>query len=652
MQKIDGKHIAYRPDIDGLRAVAILSVLLFHAFPSVLPGGFTGVDIFLVISGYLISSILLSDIERDQFSLLNFYSRRIRRIFPALIVVLICVLLAGYLLLFQQEFHLLTRHVAASAVFYENFVLWKESGYFDAASQTKPLLHLWSLAIEEQFYICWPVFLYLGGRREMRSLALILAVAVVSFSYGLYLSYHDSAAAYYSPFGRFWELMVGSALVYVVRHKPDWARRYSNPLALAGLGVIAIGMAVINQQNHFPGWRALLPTIGAALVISAGPLAWINRYILASRPFVWCGLISYPLYLWHWPVLVYSLLVVPQLGNEGRMVVLVASFVLAALTYRLVEHVFRSKPDQLIWRLNTQTWLAAAMASLCVVAVAAHGLNPNTRLKSVAQTASEWDYLMTKGTIRSPDMVGIYRLHPERRASTLFIGDSHLAHYAVRIDYAQQHDAAANAALLYLGGACIPIDKVRSDDLAFAECWNERSSAFDMVNDRAIDTVVIGGCWNWYFFDETFYYDNNGVHEPLTSETGRRLALSMLEAEIKNALALGKQTFLVLDNPMNDNFRPGLSVDRLSGRARNPDELVPEAPEQLELRAELLALARRVGVHVIDPLDTVCEQGGCRWATKTGIPIYNDDNHFNAHWAVQNAGFIDATVQPAAMAHF
>lgn len=296
-------HPKYRPDIDGLRAIAILAVVGFHAFPEWIRGGFVGVDIFFVISGFLISCIIFGNLEKGSFSYADFYARRIKRIFPALILVLAASYALGWHLLLPDEFKQLGKHIAAGAGFISNLVLWNETGYFDKASYTKPLLHLWSLGIEEQFYIFWPLLLGLVWKRRLNFLAITVLVAVVSFTINVFTASSDSVADFYSPLSRFWELMMGGMLAYLTLHKPHLFPENTNIQSAIGLLLIVIALACIDQQRAFPGWWALLPTSGAFLVISSKPTDWANRYLLGNRVMVWIGLISYPLYLWHWTIL-------------------------------------------------------------------------------------------------------------------------------------------------------------------------------------------------------------------------------------------------------------------------------------------------------------------------------------------------------------
>jgi peptidoglycan/LPS O-acetylase OafA/YrhL len=339
-------HPKYRPDIDGLRAIAVLSVVGYHAFPATDKGGFVGVDIFFVISGFLISTIIFENLEKDRFSFLEFYSRRIRRIFPALAIVLIVCLAIGALGLLTDEYAQLGSHVAGGAGFISNLLLWSEGGYFDNASGTKPLLHLWSLGIEEQFYIVWPLLMSLVWKRRFNFVVITLCILLASFALNVSTVREDPAAAFYSPLSRFWELLLGATLAYITLHRPDLAMRYGRPYAQwwsgVGMGLLALSVLILDSQSVFPGWWALLPTLGTAFVIFASPRAWINQNILSNRVLVGFGLISYPLYLWHWPILSLARVIhEPEPSRALRGVLVLAAIALAWMTYSLIERPLR-----------------------------------------------------------------------------------------------------------------------------------------------------------------------------------------------------------------------------------------------------------------------------------------------------------------------
>lgn len=335
----------YRADIDGLRAVAVLCVLGFHAFPSIVTGGFVGVDVFFVISGYLISSVILAEVDRGSFSFVDFYSRRIRRIFPALAVTLLTTMAAGWFLLLAADYEELGKHVAAGAAFVSNLMLWSETGYFDTAAEAKPLLHLWSLGIEEQFYIVWPGLLWLSWKRKWNRLRVITVVCAASFALGVWTLGHDRTAAFYSPLTRFWELTMGSLVAVSRPPSGGYAvhpRRYADLLACLGAALVLGAALFLDRQVNFPGWWALAPVLGTALILLGAQRAWLNRTALSHPLAVYIGLMSYPLYLWHWPLIAFLRL---SEGGEPspalRVAALVAAGVLAWMTYRWVEKPIR-----------------------------------------------------------------------------------------------------------------------------------------------------------------------------------------------------------------------------------------------------------------------------------------------------------------------
>lgn len=358
--------IKYRPDIDGLRAVAVLSVVGFHAFPDVVRGGFIGVDIFFVISGFLISTIIFQGLRDGGFDFLDFYSRRIKRIFPALFLVLSASYAFGWFALFSDEYKQLGLHIVGGAGFFSNFLLWHEVGYFDNAAETKPLLHLWSLGIEEQFYVIWPLLAWLVWKRKLNIFFLVVAVVCGSFYLNIKEMHVDRAGAFYLPQSRFWELACGSLLAWfavfsgktsslnksgdgverVVGIFKDITekrlRNIKNVSSLLGFLLLIYGFLRINGGLGFPGGWALVPVCGAMLIINAGPGAWINKNFFGNKILVWVGLISFPLYLWHWPLLSFARIVGSEFPSwEVRAVAVLISVALAWLTYVLVERPVR-----------------------------------------------------------------------------------------------------------------------------------------------------------------------------------------------------------------------------------------------------------------------------------------------------------------------
>jgi len=314
-QAMREQQSAYRSDIDGLRAVAVLAVIGFHAFPNYLQGGFVGVDVFFVISGYLITGIILDAVDQGRFTFTDFYIRRIRRIFPALALVLLACLLAGWLMLLPADFAQLGKHVFGGSSFISNLLFYFEADYFDSDAGYKPLLHLWSLGVEEQYYLFWPVLIFLCRGHRTHAMRMIAGIGLASFVLNILLVSNSPEAAFYLPVTRFWELMLGSALAVMKRDAnpnndaDSLPQIYRTLISLAGVVAVGSSMVLLDSSKPFPGWWALLVAGGTTAILWAGPTAWINRRVLSLRPMVLIGLISYPLYLWHWPLLSFSWIV-------------------------------------------------------------------------------------------------------------------------------------------------------------------------------------------------------------------------------------------------------------------------------------------------------------------------------------------------------
>lgn len=370
-------HPKYRPDIDGLRALAVLAVVIYHAFPDYLKGGFIGVDMFFVISGFLISTIIFENLDKNTFSFSEFYARRIKRIFPSLLLVLTTCLIFGWFTLLANEYKQLGKHIASGAGFISNFILRNESGYFDNTADTKPLIHLWSLGIEEQFYLVWPLLLVFAYKRKINVLAVIVLVTLISFTLNLHEIKNNVSSTFYSPHTRFWELSSGALLAWSKLYRIDccelikqklvsltairmpaerlkiWGLTIENILSLSGLALIVYGLYAINKDLRFPGLWALFPVIGALLIISGGAKAWMNRIVLSNRLLVWLGLISYPLYLWHWPLLSFARIIGGQVPSLNiRIAAILMAITLAWLSYYLIERPLRfgkSSKTKITW---------------------------------------------------------------------------------------------------------------------------------------------------------------------------------------------------------------------------------------------------------------------------------------------------------------
>ena len=457
-----GKQVGgYRPDIDGLRALAVLLVVGFHAFPATLKAGFLGVDIFFVISGYLICGIILTDLEQGCFSFRDFYARRIRRIFPALLVVLTACLIAGWYLLLPDEYARLGKYVFGGSTFVSNLMLWQEAGYFDPTGKAKPLLHLWSLGIEEQYYIVFPLLLWLCAKRHLRAAVAIIAVGLLSFLDNLYVYRLENPVGFYSPLSRVWELLAGAALCAVMRHtcmqriwsqmdvvcarliwqkpQPNDGRSLGLVLAWAGLALLGMALLLARQSAPWPGWLALLPVIGTCCLIAAGPSNAISHWLLCNRLAIFTGKVSYPFYLWHWPLLSFAFICLGHLDASTRLLrvgLVIAAFALAVLTHYLVENPIRFRPQfrQVKTLACILGVIVAGGAGLYVWA--ADGLPERPRFKAVARQLEQLqrpelhdDAGLHYAGVRQKDLLYCRYSDAGAAKTVAVIGDSH-AHTA------------------------------------------------------------------------------------------------------------------------------------------------------------------------------------------------------------------------------
>jgi len=365
--------LAYRPDIDGLRAIAVLAVLFFHAEISGFSGGFVGVDIFFVISGFLITSILLKDIQEGHFTIAGFYERRIRRIFPALFPVISVILAVGAFLFDANAIKAFGRSVMATTLFSSNILFWRETGYFSAPSLQMPLLHTWSLAVEEQFYILFPLALAFINRYLRRQyLPWILTAAILSLILSIYGTSRFPVGTFYLVPSRAWELMVGSLLALGVLPYPS-SSLLRNLLSSAGIGLILYSICFYTKMTLFPGYNAAAPVLGAALIIYSGNGGFptLVARVLRAKPLVFVGLISYSLYLWHWPFVTFTKYMLFRPFNVyDRVIIILASLVVSTLSWKYIEQPFRGKQPVIPDRRR----LFAIASVVMIIAVGVGGL--------------------------------------------------------------------------------------------------------------------------------------------------------------------------------------------------------------------------------------------------------------------------------------
>ena len=654
----------YRRDIDGLRGIAVLAVVLFHAFATLVPGGFVGVDIFFVISGYLITGILLRDLQAGQFSYRQFYARRVRRIFPALAVVLAACLLVGYMILFPKELAALGKHTAAGSIFISNIALWNEGGYFDGMATLKPLLHLWSLGVEEQFYIVWPLMLWGIWRLKRKGLWLLGGCILLSFGLNIFTVEANPTAAFYLPHARLWELMLGAALVVW----NDRILRFGRHEILAWVGLVLIVAAcfLFQESQAFPGWRAALPVVGACLLIGAGAQAWVNRQLLGAAPLVWFGRISYPLYLWHWPLLVFLRII------EGDALdwTLRAGAVLLAVLLAWITTTWIEKPIRFGRYRNASGAIGIALAMMAILGVLGWA---TWQAKGLPNRYPEQREILADMEI--PD--ALYDLYqgcpvpmPNGKKSdwcftsgtgtpTLALfGDSHADHvFSGRADAPFHYNM-----LLLVQSSCAPLLDIEAHFVGRKDkCSDFVKRSVEMLrNTPSVDTVLLAA--------RSYFYVNDAVESP--ENTGKRSAQNWrmkslhpeeagmskpelyyrgLDRTIRALEEAGKKVILIADTPEYD-FMPARCVARRFYVTSDGAPLcdMPRA-EHVARHEKSRALVTQLAqahpkLRVFDPFDALCDATRCFMGTPEML-YYRDTHHLSVRGSEYIAPYLAKAIQ-------
>ena len=516
--KFDDRHLSYRPDIDGMRALAILAVVIYHAFPYSITGGFVGVDIFFVISGYLISSIIFKGVSENRFNFFDFYMRRIRRIFPALLVVLCSTFIAGWIIMMGDEFKNLSKHIVAGIGFVQNVMMYSESGYFDASIETKPLMHLWSLGVEEQFYLLFPMAIILLSKVRTTMLFALAIASLWSFGFGLFYMSDTPASVFFLTQYRVWELLFGSLLAYgAVFNSPVMlmSKSFRDSASVIGIALLAVAVSVIDKNKQFPGYWALLPVIGSTLLIYSGPDAWVNKSILSSRLLIFIGLISYPLYLWHWPIFSFAYILFSGTPSVTlRIALVVLSLVLAWVTYRCIEIPLRQNVSGRA-AFKSLVCLALLFIGVSAVTISKNGFpfRQNEKQKFAEYFANgrpDWHYFsennipekfrydcdwynmdaFLKGAATNIPVPSISEkcFKSESPKKIIFWGDSHSQQYIYGVTHELPQDIGI---LIVASSGCLPnLPEVDSSTAEY--CRKSNQFAIQAIKDQEPDVVIIG----------------------------------------------------------------------------------------------------------------------------------------------------------------
>ena len=604
-------RVKYRPDVDGLRAIAVLSVLLFHGGVAALSGGFVGVDVFFVISGFVIATKLIEEIEEGKFSIANFYVRRIRRILPALVAVMVACCAAALVFFLPDALRDFSRSLLATAVFFSNVFFWKSSGYFETAALDRPLLHTWSLAIEEQFYIVIPIALYLLMVYARRWTFMLFAIAATA-SLGLSIFVTDTAptANFFLLPTRAWELLLG-VLVALVPWPAPSTRMLREVLAVVALLLIGFAVLTYTSATPFPGLAAFVPTFATAALIyigKDGEPSFVAK-ALSLRPIVGIGLISYSLYLVHWPIIVFAryMLLRDLAGWEIGAAVL-ASFVLAYLSYRFVETPFR-RPRRPVSQPRLFVGTAGVLAGLCALGLVgiwtggARILHPGFAQSAVADANSPDLWLTQRCFLEDQDASAwagdlCVRTHGAA-GNALLWGDSFAAQYIPGI-LANQDKLSRNI-VEYTFAGCPPVLSYRS--YARPGCHDFNAQIFDVVARYHVDTVVLSARW-----DEM-----------------RERGLQGLSDTIDELKAKGLTVYVIGQSPMF-----AFDVHILDYRGAGKKDSVRDGAWYLSFKRAQSDLVRAASKHArfVDPLPAFCRENTCRYETPAGL-LFADYGHFS-----------------------
>jgi peptidoglycan/LPS O-acetylase OafA/YrhL len=638
----------YRPDIDGLRAVAVVSVVIFHAFPAWMPGGFVGVDIFFVISGYLITGIILREIQQRQFSLGKFYARRILRIFPALALVLTCCLMFGWFVLLQSEYQELGKHTIASAAFVQNLMLWSESGYFDMPAELKVLLHLWSLGIEEQFYILWPVALLLIYRTRLKVDLAVVSLLSISLALNLYEAQHDLTADFYSPITRMWELLAGGWLAIKMQQPLDLtlSARSSNILAVVGGIAILCSFAFINRYMAFPGYWALIPVFGSVCLLAAGPNAWIGKFVLSHRLMVWIGLLSYPLYLWHWPLLTFAKII--ENGTPTftiRLYIIILAIFLAWLTYRFLECPIRNS------RKKRPVIISILLVYMCTIAGVGHFINERSGFGLREVVLANRDTAEHRVSDANPhsSCTGIFpddflnefceqRNAVKARKTVVVWGDSSATAWSPVLETIAKEEDFTLVRIAML--SCPPILGAAKTEFTYPParryCSDGASQEKVLEHIKKIkpDMVIMIAAWNQYSGEPpTELLVPGGQGSQIATAATTKMVLEKNLPETLNQLAditkvLVFRSWPILGNMPNTRFIPALGIEKHETTIKY--ETFIKNTKLIDQVFDSLVSSK---VYFFAPAEKICDNEACH-AERGGVRFYSDRYHITPRGAL------------------
>lgn len=629
----------YRAEIDGLRALSVLPIILFHANIGLLRGGFIGVDIFFVISGYLITTILMGELKTQRYSIINFYARRARRILPALLFVLFFTTFFAAVTLSPIQLGEYFKSLFSVSVFASNFYFWSESGYFSPQMEYTYLLHTWSLAVEEQYYLIFPVFLSIAWRFGKKwAFSALLLLTIASFVFCLVAEKYYPDGNYYLTPSRMWELFAGAIAAFILDARQI---RGNNILSFVGLALIAVPMFLYDERTPFPSAYALPPILGAVLLILFCTKNTLLAQLLSIKPMVGIGLISYSAYLWHQPFLVVLRLMEPAaiIAEYREWIAIALTFIAGVFSYHYIEQPFRKKKPHRFPPLKTVLVSAMVLMLVCgaslVFAKNSHLLFSDRELSLMASAKrSNLKSCTDPQNLCSPDATD--------EIDVLLLGDSNAYHFSTALnELAQKH--GQRFVNMTLGG-CLPLSqfyRLDQKQVATKKCRNFNATIRESLQARTFDgTVVLSAAWLLYLYstdlyaEETARSDLKNISVISLSNDGKTTLDNTLQEEfwhyLENAIGfLSLQTDnLVVIGPMppalvNFDKRRSLLSAAASQRATFEEY---NAPFETEIRR----LQKKYSFTYLTPADRICKGQLCHVADEEGY-LYGDPTHLSRH---------------------
>jgi peptidoglycan/LPS O-acetylase OafA/YrhL len=647
-------HAGYRKDLDGLRGVAVIFVVLFHAFPDFLRGGFTGVDIFFVISGYIITRKYYVNIWRENFNVKLYIFGRVRRLFPSLLLVMISSLLFGWFCLTADEYKQLANHILRGTTSTLNFALVEESGYFDNSADSKPMQHLWSLAVEVQFYLTLPMFLWGMFKLKLKGSIGLALLMVFSLSLNLYfVRSHENEVFFLLP-ARMWEFMCGSIVAAFAINYDNYERKLKNNngiiikirkassvilyhfcankdlISIFGFVLLLMGAIFINKQLAYPSLWAFIPVGGTLILIISGPTAWINRVIISNRVLLWFGLISYSLYLWHWPAL--SFLRIITAGKPDMVFVVLSVFVslfFAHFTTRFIEVPIRYGYH---WERKTILLLVlmfiTGISSLYIDKT--NGVTAyNRSLKYISDARGDWAF--PSGLIFNNNLYTT----SEKRPTVLMIGDSHVQAFGPRVVDMYKKDKIKEVGFL-TGCAPIPI---------LVGCEKYFDAIEHALTSHAFDTVILGGSLEKIFESKGAGYlvNHNDREIPIDTVAGRAYAKQAF-LEFIRSLMVSHDVVLLSHAPSSRFFDPSNILAQAKGYRSVPlSQSVENMPFYIDnkFERELRSWVEPLKIPLISQVEVICPDKICFPLLSDGRPKFKDQSHLRPYFVTEYIDILD-----------